>query len=47
MRTITDHQVNPANDTLQITVTDDPGHGGANHRYEISGFDDDDSDRQY
>jgi hypothetical protein len=37
MRTLNDHQVNPANDTLVITVTDEPGPGGANHRYEISG----------
>ena len=39
MRTLTDHQVNPANDTLTITVLDEPGSGGANHAYEISGFD--------
>ena len=39
MRTITEHQVNPANDKLLIEVTDEPGAGGANHRYEISGFD--------
>lgn len=38
MRTLTDHQVNPANDTLTITVLDEPGSGGASHRYEISGF---------
>ena len=39
MRTITDHIVNPANDKLTITVTDEPGAGGANHRYEVTGFD--------
>jgi hypothetical protein len=39
MRTINDHKVNPANDKLTITVTDEPGAGGANHVYEISGFD--------
>jgi hypothetical protein len=39
VRTITDHVINPANDKLTITVTDAPGAGGANHRYEISGFD--------
>jgi hypothetical protein len=38
-RTIDDHKVNPANDRLAITVTDEPGAGGANHAYEISGFD--------
>ena len=37
MRTINDHQVNPANDTLSITVTDEPGSGGANHVYEVEG----------
>jgi len=39
MRQITSHIVNPANDQLKIEVTDDPGAGGANHRYEITGFD--------
>jgi hypothetical protein len=39
MRTIDEHKVNPANDKLEISVTDSPGAGGANHRYEISGFD--------
>jgi hypothetical protein len=38
MRTITEHKVNPANDKLTINVTDAPGAGGANHRYEIQGF---------
>jgi hypothetical protein len=39
MREITSHKVNPANDTLTITVTDEPGSGGANHSYLISGYD--------
>lgn len=39
MRELTDHRVNPANDKLKIEVTDEPGAGGACHRYEISGFD--------
>lgn len=39
MRTITDHIINPCNDKLVITVTDQPGAGGANHRYIIEGFD--------
>ena len=39
MREINSHKVNPANDVLAIVVTDKPGAGGANHRYEISGFD--------
>ena len=38
MRQITDHIINPANDKLAITVTDQPGSGGANHAYIISGF---------
>lgn len=39
MREITDHVVNQVNDRLKIQVTDEPGVGGANHRYEITGFD--------
>lgn len=39
MRTINEHKVNPANDKLEINVTDEAGAGGANHRYVISGFD--------
>lgn len=38
LRTLTEHQVNPANDTLTITVMDEPGHGGANHLYKITGY---------
>lgn len=37
MRSIHDHKVNPANDTIEITVTDQPGNGGANHQYEVTG----------
>lgn len=33
------HKVNPANDTLTIAVTDEPGAGGACHRYRVSGMD--------
>lgn len=36
MREITGHKVNLANDKLAITVTDEPGAGGANHEYQIS-----------
>ena len=36
MRTIDEHKVNPANDTIAVNVTDEPGAGGANHRYEIA-----------
>lgn len=39
MRLLTEHKVNPANDTLLVVVTDSPGAGGANHRYEVRGFD--------
>lgn len=38
MRTIDEHKVNPANDKLTITVRDEPGAGGANHVYEVSGY---------
>lgn len=39
MREITSHVVNPANDQIQILVTDLPGAGGAPHRYEVTGYD--------
>jgi hypothetical protein len=39
MREINSHKVNPANDVLDILVLDEPGSGGANHVYEISGRD--------
>lgn len=38
MREITSHRVNPANDKLVIQVTDEPGAGGANHAYHVTGF---------
>lgn len=28
MRTLDEHKINPGNDTLTITVLDEPGHGG-------------------
>lgn len=39
MRSLQGHKVNPANDRIEIAVTDEPGAGGANHRYELTGFD--------
>lgn len=39
MRTIDSHKVNGCNEQLRIEVVDDPGSGGANHRYDITGFD--------
>lgn len=36
MREITSHIVNPVNDLIKITVTDQPGAGGANHKYEVA-----------
>ncbi|WP_052362221.1 hypothetical protein [Geminisphaera colitermitum] len=39
IREITTHRVNPANDKIRIIVNDAPGAGGANHRYELTGFD--------
>jgi hypothetical protein len=37
MRTLHDHSVVP-NEPLIIAVTDQPGAGGAQHRYEVNGF---------
>jgi hypothetical protein len=37
MRQLTEHIINPANDKLIITVLDEPGHGGACHKYQIVG----------
>ena len=37
-RKLDEHKVNTANDTLTITVTDEPGAGNANHSYQISGM---------
>lgn len=41
MRKLTDHIVpgDSANHQLTIEVTDQPGKGGACHRYEVTGFD--------
>ena len=41
MRELHGHRVNGCNDELKIEVVDDPGCGGANHRYDITGFDTD------
>jgi hypothetical protein len=38
MRVLDDHKVNPANDVIAVVVTDEPGSGGANHVYEVSGY---------
>lgn len=38
-RQIDSHRVNPANDKLVLSVLDEPGSGGANHLYHITGFD--------
>lgn len=40
MRNLTTHIVegDSSNHQLQIAVTDNPGHGGAYHRYEITGL---------
>jgi hypothetical protein len=38
LRLLTDHVVNSANEELTIAVMDQPGAGGANHHYHISGF---------
>ena len=37
-RTLTDHIINPVNDKLTIAVLDEPGAGGANHLYRVTGF---------
>jgi hypothetical protein len=35
VRQLHEHQVNPVNDLLAISVIDEPGAGGANHRYVV------------
>lgn len=35
-RLITDHQVNGLNEKIQVAAVDDPGAGGANHRYALT-----------
>lgn len=37
MKKLDEHKVNPANDMLEIYATDEPGAGGAYHRYMIVG----------
>lgn len=39
MRFLTEHIANPANAELTIAVKDEPGQGGACHRYVVTGFD--------
>ncbi len=36
LRTIEMHKVNPCNDLIDITVLDEPGHGGACHEYLVT-----------
>lgn len=36
MRTLSSHKVNPANDVIGIVVLDEPGSGGACHKYSIT-----------
>lgn len=36
MRKLTDHKLNGLNDALEITVLDEPGQGGACHKYLIT-----------
>jgi hypothetical protein len=36
MRNLTDHIANPANEALKVIVSDEPGQGGACHKYSIS-----------
>jgi len=37
MRELTEHAINPANDTLKVIVVDEPGQGNACHAYDITG----------
>jgi hypothetical protein len=39
MRELTDHKVSGLNEAIKIEVQDEPGLGGANHRYDLSGVD--------
>ena len=39
MRELTSHRINECNGSLTIKAVDQPGSGGANHRYDITGFD--------
>lgn len=38
MREITSHKVNGCNEAITIHVIDEPGAGGASHRYEVGGY---------
>jgi hypothetical protein len=38
MRMVNDHVINPTNDKLAVAVLDEPGAGGANHLYEVTGY---------
>lgn len=38
-RKLTGHKANPANDRLDVEVMDQPGAGGACHRYDVTGYD--------
>lgn len=40
LRSIHDHEINPANCKLTIDVLDEPGVGGASHLYWVGGFND-------
>ena len=37
MRTITDHKTNGLNEAITVTAMDEPGSGGANHKYNVIG----------
>jgi len=39
MRELNDHKVYLVNDIISITVADEPGADGANHKYVIGGYD--------
>jgi hypothetical protein len=39
VRELTAHRVNECNEALRVSVLDEPGAGGANHLYVISGMD--------
>lgn len=39
MKTIEYHKTNYANENVDIEIADNPGSGGAHHRYIVSGFD--------
>lgn len=47
MREITSHKVNGLNDQIKIEAVDEPGPGGANHHYSVTGFDTEDNPSKY